>query len=190
MPVTEIDLNLLKRCLDHQEGGWPDFVDRFHGLVYHVIRLTAQNRSMPLSEKDEETLAVEIFEELVRNDYALLRQFRGESSLAAYLTVVTRRICMRLLVKMKRESALGHVHARRVAFDGSSTEIEPVLALEDVDKLLGILEALDAEVVRLYHLEFLGHRDIARKLELEENEVSAILGNARSMLKNQSGPKG
>jgi RNA polymerase sigma-70 factor (ECF subfamily) len=189
MPISEIDQNLLKRCLEHDEGAWPDFVDRYLGLIFHVIRLTAQNRSMPLAESDVETLAAEILEEIVKNEYALLRQFRAESSLPAYLTVVSRRICMRLLVKMKRESALGHVHARRVSFDGSSTEIEPVLALEEVDKLLGILETQDAEVVRLYHLEFQGHRDIAKKIGIEENEIAEILSSARKLLKAESGPK-
>ncbi|MBI1325561.1 sigma-70 family RNA polymerase sigma factor [bacterium] len=185
MPVNEIELNLLKRCFDHQEGAWPDFVDSFLGLIYHVIGLTSQNRSVVLSDSDHETLAGEILEELVRNDYALLRQFRGESSLAAYLTVVTRRICVRRLVMMRQEAALGHVHAHRQTFDGSSSEIEPVLALAEVDRLLGILEPDDARIVRLYHVEFLGFRDIARKLDIEEQEVTEVLRTARKRLSEE-----
>lgn len=185
MPVNEIEMNLLRRCFEHQEGAWPDFVDRYLGLVYHVIGLTSQNRSVVLSESDTETLAGEILEELVRNDYALLRQFRGESSLPAYLTVVVRRICVRRLVMMRQEAALGHVHAHRQSFDGSSAEIEPVLALAEVDRLLGMLEHDDARIVRLYHFEFLGYRDIARKLEIEEQEVTDVLRSARKRLSEE-----
>lgn len=185
MPVNDIELTLLKRCFEHQEGAWPDFVDRNLGLVYHVINLTSQNRSVVLSDSDTEELASEILQELVRNDYALLRQFRGESSLPAYLTVVTRRICVRRLVMMRQESALGHVHAHRQSFDGSSAEIEPVLALAEVDRLLGMLEPDDARIVRLYHVEFLGYRDIARKLDIDEQEIAEVLRNARKRLSEE-----
>ena len=182
MPVTEIELTLLKRCFEHQEGAWPDFVDRYLGLIYHVIQLTSQNRSVVLSETDTAELASEILQELVRNDYAPLRQFLGESSLAAYLTVVARRICVRRLVMMRQESALGHVHAHRQSFDGSSAEIEPVLAIAEVDRLLGMLEPGEARIVRLYHVEFLGFRDIARKLDIDEQQIAEVLRNARKRL--------
>lgn len=185
MPVDEIELNLLKQCFEHQEGAWPDFVDRYLGLIYQVVELTSQNRSVVLSDSDQETLAREILEEVVRNDYALLRQFRGESSLAAYMTVVARRICVRRLVTMRQESALGHVHAHRQSFAGSSAEIEPVLALAEVDRLLGTLDPDDARIVRLYHIEFLGYRDIARKLDIEEREIAEVLREARKRLNSE-----
>ncbi len=185
MPVNEIELTLLKKCFEHQEGAWPDFVDGYLGLIYHVVNLTSQNRSVVLSDSDAEALVGEILEELVRNDYALLRQFRGESSLAAYLTVACRRICVRRLVTMRQESALGHVHAHRQSFEGSSAEIEPVLALAEVDRLLGILEPEDARIVRLYHVEFLGYRDIARKLDIEEQEIADVLRKARKRLSEE-----
>lgn len=188
MPVSEIERELLKRCFEHQEGAWPDFVDSYLGLIWHVISLTSQNRSVVLSEPDMETQAGEILEEIARNDYALLRQFRGESSLPAYLTVVTRRICVRRLIQMRQESALGHVQAHRASVEGSSSEIEPVLALAEVDRLLGILEPEDAAIVRLYHIEFLGIRDIARKLDTEEAAVSEVLRQARKRLKAEAKP--
>lgn len=186
MPVNEIELSLLKRCFDHQEEAWPDFVDRYLPLIYHVVVLTSQNRSAVLSDADHETLVGEILEELVRKDYALLRQFRGESSLPAYLTVVARRICVRRLITMRQESALGHVQAHRISFEGSSAEIEPVLALEEVDRLLGILEPDAARIVRLYHVEFQGYRDIARKLDIDEAQIAEVLREARKRLKAET----
>src|ERR1051325_3000250 len=78
------DRDLLKRCLNKEPGSWNDFVDRFLGLIYHVIHHTAHLRSMPLRPEDVEDLAAEVLLQVVASDYLLLRQFRGNSSLATY----------------------------------------------------------------------------------------------------------
>jgi len=184
MPLSDLDQNLIDRCLNHDEGSWPDFVDRYLGLIFHVVRHTAHSRSMTLSYVDVEDVTAEILLELVRNDYSALRQFKGLSSLAAYLTVICRRICVRQLIRLRRESALGHVSAHRAAVDGSSAEIEPVLATEEVEALLSRLAPRQAEVVRLYHLEFKSYREIAKHLGVEENSIGAILTKARRQLQS------
>lgn len=186
MPVSEIERELLKRCFEHQEEAWPDFIDRYLRLIHHVIALTSQNRSVTLKESEVEELAAEILQELTSSDYAALRQFRGESSLAAFLTVVTRRICVRRLVEMRQQSALGHVQAHRASFEASSTEIEPLLAMADVNRLLELLDADDAEIVRLYHVEFLGVHEIARQIDAEEASISQVLRDARQRLNAES----
>src|SRR5215470_7100455 len=90
---------MLQRCLAHEPGAWNDFVDRFLGLIYHVIHHTSHLRSVPLRPEDTEDLAAEVLLQVVANDYAVLRQFRGSSSLATYLTVITRRICVHELAR-------------------------------------------------------------------------------------------
>src|SRR5437588_5433004 len=85
--LTAVDRALLQRCLSHQPGAWNDFVDRYLGLIYHVIHHTAHLRSMPLRPEDTEDLAAEVLLQIVAGDYAILRQFRAQSSLATYLTV-------------------------------------------------------------------------------------------------------
>lgn len=182
MPSSDLDHRLIERCLNHEEGSWPDFVDRYLGLIFHVVRHTAYSRSMALSTPDVEDVVAEILLELVKNDYTALRQFKGESSLAAYLTVITRRLCVRQLVKLRRESALGHVHAHRTAIEGEGPGHEPILARDEVERLLGMLEPRQADVVRLYHLEFQNYRDIAKKLGIEENSIGSILSRARRRL--------
>lgn len=179
MPLSDLDQQLVKRCLNHEEGSWPDFVDRYLGLIYHVIRHTAYCRSMTLSHADEEDVAAEILLEVIKNDYQMLRQFKEMSSFPAYLTVVTRRTCVRQLIKLRRENALGHVNAHRESMQQSSTVIEPILAADEVDRILEMLEPKQAEVVRMYHLEFLSYRDIAAKTGIDENSVGPILSRAR-----------
>ena len=97
--LTAVDRALLQRCLNHQPGAWNDFVDRFLGVIYHVISHSAHLRSAPLHAEDTEDLAAEILLQIVANDYAVLRQFHGNSSLATYLTVIARRICVHELAR-------------------------------------------------------------------------------------------
>ena len=69
------------------------------GLVIHVINHSAQARSIRLTAEDREDLCSEVFLTLVRDDFAVLRHFRGESSFATYLTVVGRRAVVHQLLK-------------------------------------------------------------------------------------------
>ena len=62
----------MRRCLAHQPGAWNDFVDRFLGLIYHVVHHTAHLRSTPLRPEDIEDLAAEVLLQIVAGDYAVL----------------------------------------------------------------------------------------------------------------------
>src|SRR5687767_12084331 len=99
VPATPIDRLIIERCLKHDRGAWNDFVDRFLGLFYHVIHHTAYLRSVTLPPEDVEDLAAEVLVQIVANNYNVLRQFQGRSSLATYLTVIARRICVHELAK-------------------------------------------------------------------------------------------
>src|SRR3954463_11597775 len=111
VPLREIDRQLLDRCLRKEPGAWNDFVDRYMGLIYHVIHHVSHARSVVLSTADIEDIAAEIFLEIVDADYEVLRRFRGASSLPTYLTVVARRICVKEVIKRQREAELGHSKA-------------------------------------------------------------------------------
>ena len=38
MALTAVDRLLLKRCLKHEPGAWREFVDRFLGLIFGLLR--------------------------------------------------------------------------------------------------------------------------------------------------------
>ena len=184
MPLIDKDRDLVDRCLRHEPGAWNDFVDRTMGLTYHVIHHVAHARSLVLSAADIEDLAAEIFLAVVDDNYGVLRRFKGTSSLATYLTVVARRVCVKEVVKRFREDQLGHSRAHRQAVtDDSSTEAEPVAAAEEVERMLADLSDREAEVVRLYHLKFLNYRQIGKQLGIPENSVGPILAKARLNLR-------
>ncbi len=184
MALTAVDRALLQHCLDREPGAWNDFVDRFLGLIYHVVHHTSYLRSTPLNPEDIEDVAAEILLQIVANDYAVLRQFRGHSSLATYLTVIARRICVHQLAK--------HAAARelRPRVDGHAVEAEgPVRAqiglenLEEVQRLLNKLPAREREVVRLCYLEGRSYEEISTELHIPVNSVGPILSRARKRLR-------
>ena len=186
MPLREIDRDLIDRCLKHESGAWTDFVDRYMGLIYHVIHHVAHARSLVFSAADIEDVAAEVFLAIVDDNYDVLRRFKGASSLPTYLTVVARRICVKEVVKRFREAELGHSQAHResVARDGvASDEAEPIAAAEEVERMLADLDDREADVVRLYHLKFLNYRQIGKQLGIPENSVGPILAKARQSLR-------
>ena len=184
MPLRDIDRKLLDRCLEKQPGAWNDFVDRYVGLIYHVIHHVAHARSLPISTPDVEDIAAEVLLKIVDDDYAILRRFKGISSLATYLTIVTRRIAMKKMIRRQRAAELGHSIAHRAGMNEDLTdEAESIATAEEVEKMLEVLTDREAEVVRMYHLKFLNYRQIGKKLGISENSVGPILANARKRMR-------
>jgi RNA polymerase sigma-70 factor (ECF subfamily) len=186
--LTNLDRDLLKRCLAKQPGAWNDFVDRFLGLIYHVVQHTAHLRSAPLKPEDTEDLAAEVLLQLVANDYAVLKQFRGNSSLSTYLTVIARRICVH---ELARRAA-----AREVQPAGNTPEpAEPepeeprgggLERLEEVERLLGKLPSREREVVRLHYIEGRSYEEISTELNIPVNSIGPILSRARKKLRQDA----
>ncbi|MCA9231529.1 MAG: sigma-70 family RNA polymerase sigma factor [Planctomycetales bacterium] len=183
MALSEIDRTLLERCLAGQPRAWEDFVDRFMGLVIHVINHTAQCRSILLTNPDREDLAAEVLLTLLQNDFAVLRRFRGKSSLATYLTVVARRVVVRQLLHSRSATPLGDMADNAVADD---LDVEERLTnQEEVEQLLDRLDGAEAHVMRLYHLEGKSYQEISRSTGMPTNSVGPLLSRLRSRLRSQ-----
>jgi RNA polymerase sigma-70 factor (ECF subfamily) len=184
--LTAKDRTLVQRCLNHEPGAWNDFVDRFLGLIYHVIHHTAYLRSAPLRPEDTEDVAAEILLQIVAGDYTVLRQFRGQSSLATYLTVVARRICVH---ELAQRAASREVQLRTDGQGASHEPEEPPKAqiglenLEEVQKLLKKLPSREREVVRLCYLEGRSYEEISTELNIPVNSIGPILSRARKRLR-------
>jgi len=177
--LVDIDRQLLARCLEKQPKSWEDFVDRYMGLVIHVINHTAQCRSFRLNSADREDLAADVFLHIVREDFSLLRHFRGESSLAAYLTVVARRVVVANLLKRKATATLDdYAHAANGKLDDDLLQNR-----DEVERLLEELEVTEARLVRLHHLEGKSYEEISREEGIAENSIGPTLSRAREKMR-------
>lgn len=180
--LSEIDRNLLERCLERKSRAWEDFVDRFMGLVVHVVRHTAQARSVRLTPDDRDDLCADVFLSIIKDDFAVLRHFRGQSSLATYLTVVTRRIVVGRMMQKKMATPLTEGAAQDVA----DTEPRPEQRISDHEEVERLLEGLgdgEARIVRMYHLEGKSYQEISRAVDVSENSIGPILSRARGKMR-------
>jgi RNA polymerase sigma-70 factor (ECF subfamily) len=187
---TEIDRTLLKRCLAEEPGAWKDFVDRFLGLFIHVVQHTGQMRSVRLSAEDTDDLCAEIFVTLLADHYAVLRNFRGLSSLATYLTVIARRVVVREITRRRLAEAMGHVEAHSTSLDQAQASQAQYQRdqqrIEDQEEIQLILDGLplpDSEIVRQFHIEGRNYREISASLNIPENSIGPALSRAREKLR-------
>ncbi|QDV48817.1 RNA polymerase sigma factor [Gimesia fumaroli] len=185
MALTDIDKNLLKRCLAEEPGAWKDFVDRFIGLFTHVIHHTAHARSIRVTDNDVEDLLSEVFLVLLANDYRVLRNFRGNSSLATYLTVVSRRVIVKKMVERRMAEALGHVSTKS-KLESLSEEARHQQTLEDQEEIQNMIKQLppaDAQIVEQYHLQGKSYQQISSELDIPENSIGPTLSRARNRMR-------
>lgn len=184
MGLSEIDRNLLDRCLQRRPRAWEDFVDRFMGLVLHVVNHTAQARGLRISTADRDDLCAEVFLAIIANDFAVLRNFRGQSSLATYLTVIARRVVVKEILQRSSHPVLNAGgNSSRVASANNDAVEQRLSNHEEVARLLGGLQGTEAEVVRMFHLEGKSYHEISDTVGMPENSIGPILSRARNKMR-------
>jgi RNA polymerase sigma-70 factor (ECF subfamily) len=182
---------LLQRCLAKQPGAWNDFVDRFLGLIYHTIHHTAHLRSATLRPEDTEDIAAEVLLQIIAHDYAVLRQFKAQSSLSTYLVVIARRICVH---ELARRAAAADVQPQKTREVTEADLEQPprtevgLESLEEVHKLLSRLPSKERRVVAMYYLEGRSYEEISTELNIPVNTIGPILSRARKKLRGGQEP--
>ncbi|MFK7821478.1 MAG: RNA polymerase sigma factor [Planctomycetaceae bacterium] len=182
MALTKHDRELLQRCLGKEPGAWKDFVDRFMGLFVHVVQHTAHCRSVRISRDDIDDLCADIFVAIVNNDFGVLRRYRGNSSLATYLTVIARRVVVRKISTRRMAEALGHVGAKSMQRADSKPQRSGFENREEVERLLAELPDRDATAVRMSFLEQKSYAEIAARLNVPENSIGPIISRAKEKM--------
>lgn len=186
MSLSDYDRMLLERCLQGTPRAWEDFVDRFLGLVLHVVGHTAKSRGFALDSATRDDLVSDVFLKLIEHDFAILRRFRRQCSLATYLAVVSRRVVHRRMAQLSLhptvslEQAGGEISATN---GHAEARIEN---REQLEKMLLRLDGRDAEIVRMYHLEGKSYREISSSMGMPENSIGPVLSRARATMRDES----
>lgn len=153
-------------------------MDLYLPLILHVVDSSIRLRSGNMPSQLRDDIVAEILLSIIDNDFAVLRRFRGQSSLGTYLVVVSRRIAMRALARQthsRRAKPLGNSAAAVVASPED-------LAIEDAEEVQSLLEKMpgkEATVIRMFHLEHRSYGDIGNVLGIPENSVGPLLSKAR-----------
>lgn len=189
MALAPTDRELLDRLITGDEDAWPVFVDRFLGLIYHVVGHSADCRGVHLSAADREDLIADVFVALLDRDMVALRRFQRRSALHTYLAVIARRVVVRRLMQRAGQAIVRPTSP----FDGEAPDDEPppeqrIADQEEVAQMLGGLPELEAQVIRLFHLEGRTYGEISRSIGVPENTIGPVLSRARSRLRRQHEP--
>lgn len=187
MVLSELDRDLLRRCLARTDGAWEAFVDRYLGLLTHVAVSTASLRLASVSDDVRDDMVAEILLALVDDDFAILRRFKGQSSLGTYLVVVARRIAARRALKLSTSPLHSANGAHLPALESKdASSAEGLMDAEEVKSLISHLDSNEATAIRLYHLEHRSYRDIGERMGIPENSVGPLLSRAREHMRKQS----
>lgn len=178
------DRGLLDACLSGAAGAWPAFVARFAGLFAFVAVRSARQRSLTLSAADRDDLVADVLVECLRDDAVALRSFAGRSSLATYLTVIARRVVARRLADAARHAPPRAMHERATPPDvPAADEASRAADRDHVETLLGGLDADEARLVRLHHLEHRSYGEISHLTGMPLNSIGPALSRARAKMK-------
>lgn len=194
--LSDIDRDLLDRCLSGDSDAWRSLVDRFLPLMTHVVNQAASNRGKRLSSADREDLIGEIFVVLLSDDMTVLKHFQQRSSLATYLAVIGRRVAVRCLmhpstrmipkgVQLPMEGENGELATDTVA----SVE-QRISNQEQVEIMLGGLGEPEAKVIRMFHLEGKSYTEISQKIGMPVNTIGPLLSRTRRALRNRASVEG
>lgn len=186
MSLSDVDRLLLQRCLDREPRAWENFVDRFVGLVVHVVHRTTSGRGMTIDDSTRDDLAAEVFLVLIRHDFAVLRRFRRQCSLATYLTVIARRVVVRRLQSMGSHppatNANGKIESASSIIENQPTEIQRIENADEIQNLMLRLDDREANVVRMFHLEGKTYHEISQAVGVNENTIGPMLHRARQKM--------
>jgi RNA polymerase sigma-70 factor, ECF subfamily len=179
----------VEECLASAPGAWDKFVERFGGLLAHVVDRTGQQRHVSLSLADRDDLIAEVFVELLRNEAAALRSFAGRASLPTYLTVIARRVVVRVLFRSAGAGRGGRPAAAepvdRIIQQGDAET--RIAEREEVEQMLGRLEEPEASLVRLHHLESRSYGEISRITGMPLGSIGPALSKARQKMQTLGG---
>lgn len=186
VPLTEIDRQLIGRCLEREPEAWCEFVDRYLGVVFHVIQHTAHMRGMVLHADDVEDLAADVMSTIVDSNFKVLRRFRGKSSMASYLAVIARRVVVNKL--SRRAIYEKKIHGAKIEQENRQAGAgEPHIDNEDeVHRLLDSLDGADADLVRAFYLEHKSYAEISRELNIPENSIGPTLHRLKEQLRRSA----
>ena len=154
--------------------------------MIYVVDHTAKARQVSLDASSRDDLVSEIFVQLLANDRRVLRHFRFKSSLATYLSVIARRVVCRSLDQRKSLAREVNGHVVDGELNGNGQVESGVTRMDnrdEVEQLMLRLDAREADVVRMYHLEGRSYDEISEKTGIASNSIGPLLSRAREQLR-------
>lgn len=155
------------------------------GLIVHTVQHVAASFRLPIDHATQDDLVADVFLAILDRDFAVLRRFRGESSLASYLVVVARRTVTKRLAHRKLRAADVLLESRKLDSVTRGREEVGSVDWNRPEAFHGLSDA-EASAMRMYHLEGKSYREIGSQLGLAENSIGPFLSRARQKMRRHA----
>ncbi len=189
--TREDEAELVRQCLTGRDDAWETLVRDYTPSVLAAVKVALRQRGHGRDAALEDELVADAFEELAKEDSHVLRSFRGESSLATFLSVVGTRRAYRVLRDRLRH---GKAVDRKADHDQQSPrqgEPDPAEQIATNERAAIIVEAIaelspgDKLLLTLYYLDQKSYKEIAQVTGLAVTGVGTKIGRARARLRER-----
>jgi len=181
--LSNLDRDLLRDCLAKAPDAWENLSDRFLGLVLHIVHHCTLARGVQLASELRDDLVADVFLAWIDKDFAILRRFRGHSSLATYLAVVSRRVVMRRLSQLRLPQTQQSIQSLKLDPAEPLTNSYTRDEIEQLNASIENLSQHEAQAVRMFHLEGKSYSEIGSHIGMPENSVGPFLSRARDKIR-------
>ena len=171
--------DLVRACAEGDPAAWREFVD----LTSAWVKRAAEGALRGVRAADIDDAVAEVYRKLLERNFALLRSFRAPFNLKAWLTVITRRTCLRSL-RRPVDAPLG----RDVAAPEPAPE--PTEETKALERLLPKLPAEDRLVLDLFFRREASYEQIGALLGISAESVGKRKFRALERLKDLARAEG
>jgi len=182
-PAT--DLELIERCLNHDESAWEEIITRYKRKVFGIAyKFTGRF-------EEAEDLTQEVFLKV----YKALQSYKKEQDFYWWLVSISRNTCIDYYRSMKRQRKVITDNLEKIKnfkFDGLS----PQGSMEAAERSKALRESLAGlpddlrTVLIMRDLKGLSYKEIADELQLAEGTVKSRIHRGRAELAERLGLSG
>lgn len=182
MPQTDDTYELLERLLREEGSAWGELVRRYSGLLLETARRTFGSYGFAASYHDREDAVAAVWQNLLAQDLALVRQCLERRNLLPTLYVLVRNRCVDTMRRQK-------MHAEPITDDclvaapesetPGGLPVSPEKGIEALEKLA----PRERTLVQLFYLRDLKYREISDLTGIPMNSIGPMLGRALEKLR-------
>jgi RNA polymerase sigma-70 factor (ECF subfamily) len=190
---SHAEKELVAGCVGGDATAWRGLIAQYGALIAHAARTTLSRCAKIVDANLVEEATQAIWAALCEDGCRRLRSFGGQSALSTWLTVLSTRRTLDFIRVELRKGVLRNVHLEHEDADLISEIKDPNPPPEprgedEMNLLFGAMERLPVEdklVLKMYYLDGLSYRSIAKALRVAPNTISSYIFRAREKLKAQ-----
>lgn len=177
------DRKIVELLLLRQTSAWNRFVNDYSKLVISRIRITASRCQFDLDDSDVEDICAEVFASLLENNFRSLRQFKGNSRLSTWLSVISHRVCLKQLDKIRAHRVVESNADlnQKQHFEYHKNLLNELInheQLEQVSAMVATLNEKDRLILDLFYNQQLSYQEISSRTGLSINSIGPKLNRA------------